>query len=107
MRARTAAAFVLGLAVGMLGLGVVLWQTGRLQTGRFVDASAPPWKQPMVPVPGSNVNDLAATASRTPAPNIEPPPPPIQPPPSAGQAPVILGPPAVTARTQDAAQPAV
>ena len=66
MRAKMAAAFALGLAVGMLGLGVVLWRSGALV------AAAPSWKRAPAPV-AVNLNDLLADIGKQAPPPPAPP----------------------------------
>lgn len=98
MRGRTAAAFVLGFALGMLCLGVALWGTGHLgpapaavlgappaaatapispapsataapAPSPTTHASVPPWQPPF------DANAMASEAKKIPAPAVEPPPP--------------------------------
>jgi len=74
MRAKTAAAFVLGFAMGMLCLGGILWRTGSLRTPVATAASLPPWKQPMTPLP-LDLNAMTAEAKKIPPPVVDVPPP--------------------------------
>lgn len=74
MRARMAASFALGVALGALCLGAGLWRSGALAT------VAPPWKRAAVPaavnlpVPAAvNLSDLMADLGKQPPPPLTPP----------------------------------
>jgi murein DD-endopeptidase MepM/ murein hydrolase activator NlpD len=68
MRARVVAAFVLGLAIGAMLIGVALWGAGSLRT-----AYLPPWLRPAAPEnpPAPAVPDTTATA-QLPSPTVPP-----------------------------------
>jgi murein DD-endopeptidase MepM/ murein hydrolase activator NlpD len=67
MRARMAAAFVLGFALGVLCLGAGLWRSGALVK------VVPPWKKAMVAPTTGNLDQLMADIGKQAPPPVPPP----------------------------------